>query len=164
MTITDSTDSVVTLTDQAVTTVRAMRDHAALVHELWKYNHPEWGAETTLSLTRNLADLMTWRGLRLSRDGDLSLFGQAEGLCFGIIFHAKHYRVSPPQEFTARLHPTAAPYEGIYCMSQDSDSEAGAPGRKSRCAKPYHQGKPTCEGHDVQPFAMPIPGTWSFHS
>lgn len=44
--------------------------------------------EANESLLKCLADLFRWDDLRVTRDGDLSLFCQARGIVFGLIFHA----------------------------------------------------------------------------
>jgi hypothetical protein len=153
-----SDNITVDITAQGVDRISRMKDQVAMVHASWRNYRPEWVSDMTLSFGRHVADLMTWgRGVEVCSDGDLSLFVKAPPIVFGLIFHGKHHQVSPPPPDAMRFYGTPAPREGLFCMTA-TNKERGV------CAEPYRGGERTCEGHDALPVAMPVPGTWSFHS
>lgn len=153
--MTDTITPNMFLNDQATTVVRAMQEQTALVHGAWHSHQPEWAMDQALSLSRHLADLMTWGGdIKVYRDGPLSLYVQTNSIVFGVIFHRKH-RVPQPIEGDITIAAEAS-MMGRYCMF-------GFDGG-TYCCQPFTDEGPGCKGHMPFVAAMPIPGTWSFHS
>ncbi len=124
--------------DDATQTIARMRGHVASL----ALNFGERSTEYILavgSLNRVIAGLFGWRKVNLWRDGELSVCGIADGITFGLIFHA-----------TRR----GCKNDGCKAVIND-DGHAWV----------YMPTERMCDAHDpTYPLDCPAPGTWSFHS
>ena len=143
----------------AAETLTAIGNQCASVAAAWGRHDPEMVVEMLKSATHNTTHLfsMFFGGeSSISRDGELNLFvSTSSGFVYGVIFHPKHYRVDAPLDGDIN-NAYGAVIAGRYCMAPV--------GRDGYCGMPFTSGEPTCEGHDAVPVAMPLPGTWGFHS
>lgn len=144
--------------DLATQTLSRMSEQVAIAHSYWGKTEPQAVMEMSLSLNRNLTSLFNTgmgRDTTISRDGELSLYvSTSSGIVYGMIFHARG--ADAPRDGDLRSTPSPAPREGRYCVYP---VEFGV-----RCNRSIYAGKRGCEGHDLLPGALPMLGTWSFHS
>lgn len=152
----------------AAATLEDMNIQAAGIENVWRHLEPERASKALTSLVYNLSYLFSkFFGSKaiITRDGELSLFISHKDTTFvyGMVFHADFYRdVGPTEghEWPRVWNPV--PRESVVCLFRDAEHNS--------CAQPYKYGSdykvalPTCEGHEPDPFLVPTPGTWSFHS
>lgn len=127
--------------DDATQTIARMRGHVASL----ALNFGERSTEYIVaaeSLSRVIAGLFAWGEVKLWRDGgdgSLSVCGVADGITFGLIFHAQR---------------RSCKNDGCRAVIND-DGHAWVYGRNDSM----------CDAHDpTYPLGCPAPGTWSFHS
>lgn len=143
MTTTTTTDTVLTVTPEARDEIGRMRHHVLRIGQTFGPASKEY-REAHESLVKAFADLFGWGTLRVSRDGDLSLFcSQPGGFVFGLIFHSVK---------------RGCEVEGCRAVINDDGTRWTymPEWRDSMCAE--GECKPT------YPLDFPKPGTWSFHS
>ena len=150
----------------AAETLTAIGNQCASVAAAWGRHNPEMVVEMLKSATHNTTHLfsMFFGGeSSISRDGELSLFvSTSSGFVYGVIFHPKHYRVDAPLDGDIN-NAYGAVIAGRYCMAPVEDNHLHPAGY---CRQPFSGGSRTCDedDHDAVPVAMPLPGTWGFHS
>lgn len=95
--------------------------------------------DAVASLAHISASLIGWGTLRVSKDGDLSLFCNTGGFVFGLIWHGIQRRCT---------------VEGCHAYANDD-------GHVWTYNRDHHR----CDNHKwAFPLDAPRPGTWSFHS
>lgn len=97
----------VTMHESAQRVVRDMQSRVALLGRFYGESSPEY-TKAVASLANVLATLLTMGEVRMTRDGDLSLYGVTSyGLHFGLIGH----RGSIPAEYADYMGEPPTPVE-----------------------------------------------------
>lgn len=148
-------------------TIRECHEHASNVHTVWSMLAGEgvegadkYGIDAIKSWSQQVSMLFTntFDGKQeVFKDGDLSLFVRSF-IIFGVIFHRTH-RPQPAREGDYRLGRNTV-LMGRYCGQGLYDT----PSRSLCVAQLDGEGHCPEHGEPSLVFALPVPGTWSFHS
>lgn len=78
----------ITLSENAPEAIRGMQSHVAKIGQVFGENSPEHAA-AAVSLSNALTNLMLsgFGDAEVSRDGELGLYVNEAGFCYGLVFH-----------------------------------------------------------------------------
>lgn len=157
----------ITVSESARATMASVTSHVQAVEAAWTSAARLTGREqertvairTVSSWAKAISQLLTgmWGPSEVHRDGELSFTVSTPSIFFGLIFHRDG---CPDTAKDVDIHEatwtTGAAWLGRYC---NVEVDGNVP-----CLLPVYRGN--CPNHGEQEItvALPIPGTWAFHS
>lgn len=163
--------SVLKVHEMGRQTITDCAEHASVVHTVWSQlahvgvpDADKYATEAVQSWSRQVSALFTntfANEQRVFRDGELSLYVTTNTIVFGVIFHPTHYRVpfATDGDFDLGIRTKRM---GRYCRHDVTNAPRGV---DRPCCHPLTEaGECPVHGEGVPAFALPVPGSWSFHS
>jgi hypothetical protein len=163
---TTTTNVTVTLSESAQATMAKVTAHVQAVESAWAGvagrnggRSPVTVGSTSASWVRAVGQLLTgmWGPAEVHRDGDLSFTVSTPSIFFGLIFHRDHCPdTAKDSDIYVATWTAGSAWNGRYCDTEVATDVA--------CLKPVYRGECPDHGEQEIALALPVPGTWSFHS